>query len=153
MSKISKELTISQLESWGIKNVIWDDEDRMWRVERLWWPGGRIKRIEENKVLNILTEKDAVCKHKYSSDKTYKIFSFSIGVKQVSVPVARLVLAWFEGCVPEGYDAEHKDNNPFNNSYDNLYIISHADNLRKRFSDNNCACFNQYKNKENVYEK
>lgn len=153
MSKISKELTRSQLESWGIKKVIWDDEKKEWHIERLWWPSGRCSHIEENKVWSVLKEQSAVCKHKYSVDKVYKIFSFSITSKQVSVPVARLVLAWFEGRVPEGYDAEHKDNNPFNNSYDNLYIISHADNLRKRFTDNNCACFNQYKHKENIYEK
>lgn len=92
----------------------------------------------------ILKETTVTCKHKYASDKQYKAFMFSYKGKAVSMPVARLVMAWTKGEVPDGYDVDHKNNDPFDNDPDNLQIISHADNLRKMYEDTGSKTHNQW---------
>lgn len=144
----NKELTRKELEELGVIELI-RDNDR-WGVVRLWWDcGSRGKgRTEDKKVKKVIWEKKTVCKHKYSSDKTYPIIVFSKGPRDgnLSVTVSRLVYAWFNDIVPEGYAVDHIDNNPFNNSLDNLQLLTDQENLEKRYSDNNKRYFNQYHN-------
>lgn len=46
--------------------------------------------------------------------------------------VHRVVYEAFNGPIPEGYDIDHIDGNPYNNALNNLQAISHTENLKKR---------------------
>ena len=52
--------------------------------------------------------------------------------KAVTIPLARLMLAWFTGCIEANEDADHIDNDSLNNHIDNLQKISRRENLAKR---------------------
>ena len=91
-------------------------------------------------------------RHKYGKDKFYycinvydkdyyqeqmikwkegKLKQRPTGVKPYLVH--RIIWAWFYGETPEhGYDVCHKDDDPTNNSIDNLQVLSHGDNIRNR---------------------
>ena len=62
----------------------------------------------------------------------------------VTVPLARLMLAWFNGSIEADEDADHIDNDPLNNHIDNLQPLSRRENLAKRFIDNPDARHNQH---------
>jgi len=49
--------------------------------------------------------------------------------------VHRAVWEAFNGPIPEGYDIDHIDGNPHNNSIDNLQAITHSENNKKRDMD------------------
>lgn len=40
--------------------------------------------------------------------------------------------AWYKGEVPAGYDVDHIDNDTLNNDLDNLQLLSHEENIKKR---------------------
>ncbi len=43
------------------------------------------------------------------------------------------------GCdIPEGYDIHHKDNNPLNNSIDNLELVNHSEHRSKHMEHYQC---------------
>lgn len=44
----------------------------------------------------------------------------------------QLLYIWYKGEVPAGYDVDHIDGNPLNNSLDNLQVLTRAENNRKR---------------------
>lgn len=72
--------------------------------------------------------------------------------KTVSIPLGRLVLAWFNGKIGAKEDADHIDNDPFNNHLSNLIAISRRENLAKRLLDHEgyeYTYFNQYHNLKN----
>lgn len=69
--------------------------------------------------------------------------------KTIAVPVGRLVLAWFHGSIGANEDADHIDNDPFNNHLSNLRPISRRENLAKRLLDHpdyKYTYFNQWHN-------
>lgn len=150
MGKIAKELTKEKLREYGIISVDWDEVNKEWVVIRKWYPIGcsGLARTEANKVITKLDEKEAICRHKYGMDKIYKIYQFSFHNKPISIPVARLVLAWKLGVIPEGYDACHKNNDEFDNSPDNIFIDTHANNIKQRNIYYKLSVFNQYHNTE-----
>jgi hypothetical protein len=49
--------------------------------------------------------------------------------------VHRAVWEAFNGPIPEGYDIDHIDGNPQNNSLSNLQAITHQENIKKRDMD------------------
>lgn len=51
--------------------------------------------------------------------------------------VSRLVYKTFVGEIPNGYQIDHKDNNPENNHFENLQILTARENSIKRSYDNN----------------
>ena len=95
-------------------------------------------------------------KHRYGNDCTYMVVALQDYNKKVrivhhnkkkdgsvhhhetwaysvrTIPLARLMLAWFEGAVPGNMDADHIDGDKFNNNLDNLQMIPRRENLAKR---------------------
>lgn len=54
--------------------------------------------------------------------------------------VSRIVYAWYYGTCPAELDVDHIDNDPFNNSIDNLQLLTRKDNLSRRKSRNQYTC-------------
>lgn len=84
-------------------------------------------------------------KVKDGTNRTTKWYTY----KTISIPVGRLVLAWFNGSIASNMDADHIDNDPFNNRLSNLRAISRRKNLAKRLLDHEgyeYTYFNQWHN-------
>ena len=64
------------------------------------------------------------------SGKLYTAPSWAYAVK--TVPLGRLVMAWYKNEVPGNMDVDHIDGNPFNNHIDNLQMITRRENLARR---------------------
>lgn len=79
------------------------------------------KSGHENKIYYNIT------KHKYGEDRVYALTS--AGGSQT---LARVIWTYFKGDIPKGYDVDHIDGDPLNNSLDNLQLLTRAENLRKR---------------------
>lgn len=73
-------------------------------------------------------------KHKYGKDMKYPAIEFydSKTKKQFNIILSRLVFAWFHGLCPNYSDVDHIDNDPFNNSIDNLQLLTRKQNINKR---------------------
>ena len=87
---------------------------------------------------------NAVCKHKFTTDKSYPIITFSVSQHVITLPLARVIYAWFKGPIEEKAVIDHKNNDPYNNHPDNLQKLSVGENLAKRFIDNPLSNRNQY---------
>lgn len=139
---MSKELTKQMLVDEGIQ-IHWDQENNAWCVMK-WSRKNKSKKM----VLNKLKESILKRKHKYAPDKEYPGYVWSKtgskGYKSTTVATGRLIYAYFVGDIPAGYEIDHIDNNPFNNSLNNLRLLTKEENLRKRYSDNPGMCNNHY---------
>ena len=129
-----KGLTREDLERYGIINVLPNGDS--WEVVRYWYKNNS-KTIKEVKSLKILKVKGVT---KYATPKVYLKVSFNYRGTNFSFPLHRLVWAWHNGEVPDGYEVDHIDNNPFNNSLDNLQLLTTLENRRKRWSNPDNAC-------------
>lgn len=137
---INRQLTKQMLQQMGIYNIYWDTDNNEWWIDRYWYRYGKSREKKHIKLAISL----AVTKHKYSKiDKSYPIVAFGYNNKTYTYPLARVIYCWFKGDIPEGMVIDHIDNNPYNNSIDNLQLLTQEDNLRKRFVDNPNANRNQ----------
>lgn len=136
----NKPLTRQMLEEMGIVSIVWDDEANDWTITRFWKKSStsRTKRFVDLKI-HVSTRK-----HKYTASKTYPVINFSYNNKQYCFPLSRIIYAWFNNEVKQGYVIDHIDNNPFNNKLENLQMITPEENLKKRFIDNPNGCKNQW---------
>lgn len=137
---INKQLTRQMLEEMGICKVSWDYEKENWKIKRYWYRNNS-KTIKDYTEIKI---SDAVCKHKFTKDKSYPIIIFNYKGKTQSFPLARFLYAWFRGEVKEGEVIDHIDNNPYNNMMSNLQCLTQENNLRKRYEDNPEGYHNQW---------
>lgn len=146
-----KELTKEMLLTWGIESIKWDTEVENWVINRYWF-----KNNSKSKVHTVLKIQNAVCKHKFTCDKSYPIVTFSYKQERITIPLSRFVYAWFYGVVESGEVIDHIDNNPYNNYINendlndpknNLQKLSVGENLAKRFIDNASNNRNQYTTK------
>lgn len=155
--QISRALTKQMLRDWGITDIHClaeypelkakvaqtDGYDYSeWWINRLWVGTGRGNNKLINKRIKVT---GAVAKHKYGPDKYYPKVTFSIGNKKnMTITLSRLIYCWFIGDIPEGMVVDHIDNNPFNNSVDNLQLLTYEQNLYKRYIDNPSNARNQW---------
>ena len=143
MAYCKDDLTREKLEEMGITDVYWDEDNQDWWINRYWYktsPKGEYRHIK----VGICR---SVRKHKYVPDKCYPIVNFNYKGKMMSYSLSKFLYAWFKGPVPAGYVVDHRNNNPFDNSLDNLQLLTIAENNRKRFEDHSdCKCFNQFYN-------
>lgn len=72
--------------------------------------------------------------HKYGKSVAYQyiqFYNYKTG-KYTLMGYHAFLYAWYKGEVPAGYDVDHIDGDTLNNDLDNLQILTHADNIRKR---------------------
>lgn len=138
MRKQNKALTKEMLLEWGINSINWSEELDTWIIDRLWYKN----KSKDKRHINIKICK-AVCKHKYTKDKSYPIVTFSYINEVKCIPLARLIYAWFVNDIEDGMVIDHIDNDPFNNRVENLQKLTPEENLKKRFEDNPNALHNQ----------
>lgn len=87
-------------------------------------------------------------KHKYGKDMSYYLVGWhGNDKKQHTIPLHRLLYLWSKGDIPEGYDIDHKNGISTDNRLENLEMVTHKENLRRRKIQGN-----QYLN-ENVLKK
>lgn len=136
---INTKLTKQMLIDMGIQQVYWDFDNNQWWIDRYVYN-------KRNKVFNHvhIPVTYARCKHKYTQDKIYPKVTFLNDTQYKSYPLARFLYAWFKGDINDGMVVDHIDNNPFNNSLDNLRLVTAKENIEKRYLDNPNMNFNQW---------
>ena len=77
-----------------------------------------------------------VGKHKYGKDREYICVSLRIerlfNGKQRLIGLHNVIYAWYKGELPLGYDVDHIDGDSLNNNIDNLELVTHEENLKRR---------------------
>lgn len=136
---INKALTKAMLLEYGITNIYVDPDNGEWWINRFWYKNNSKEKVHSRVLIT-----EARCKHKYVDDKVYLKVSFCYKQKTISIPLARLLYAWFKGDIPDGYVIDHINNNCYDNSLDNLQILTQEQNLEKRFKDNPGTNRNQW---------
>ena len=134
-----KALTKEMLQEWGIEEIYWDENINEWIIDRYWFKNNSKTKVHKN-----LKIQNAVCEHKFTTDKSYPIITFSVRQNVITLPLARVIYAWFKGPIEEKAVIDHKNNDPYNNHPDNLQKLSVGENLAKRFIDNPLSNRNQY---------
>ena len=69
---------------------------------------------------------------KYSKSCEYVFYDLYINGKQRRIYLHNIIYAWDKGKVPLGYEVDHLDGNTFNNSPENLELVTHAENVRRQ---------------------
>ena len=78
----------------------------------------------------------AQCNHKYSVDRVYPMVSLKIDGKYKTIILSNVFWIWEYGAIGD-FDINHKDDNPMNNSLDNLEKITHRENLLRKKEQKN----------------
>ena len=143
-----RALTKEMLEEWGFSSIKYlpdfgyeksDNENDNWYIDRYWYHCNSKEKVHKR-----IRVQNAVCKHKYTCDKSYPIITFSYNRKVICLPLARIIYAWFKGPISEKDVIDHINNNPYNNCPENLQALNVGKNLAKRFVDNPVCPSNQY---------
>ena len=92
---------------------------------------------EDGRILNLSKKTEL----KPCTSGNYLRFNAAYGINKKFL-IHRVVWESFNGPIPEGMDVDHIDGNPHNNSLNNLQILSHRDNLKKRDMDYSYAANN-----------
>ena len=90
--------------------------------------GHKIKEIKSHMITT---------RSKYGVDTRYITVPLHIkrlnnGHTHLTATLHNVIYAWYKGEVPLGYDVDHIDNNTLNNNIDNLQLLTHEENLKKR---------------------
>ena len=98
--------------------------------------GEKVFKQSSNNVREI-KQHTVVGKHKYGKDREYICVSLRIerldkGHERRLFGLHNVIYAWYKGELPLGYDVDHIDNNPLNNNIDNLELVTHEENLKRR---------------------
>ena len=140
MSK-NKRLTKEDLQKYYSIYKITQDENQEWHVWTWGYPVGttRINPLNgerQEKTYIELPIFNRAQQNKKVEDKVYKIVLTKCRGFDIYLPLARVLYAYFFEEVPEGMQVDHIDNNPSNNSLDNLQLLTPSENCKKKFKDN-----------------
>ena len=69
---------------------------------------------------------------KYGKNCEYVYYGLYINGKQRNIYLHNIIYAWYKGKVPLGYEVDHLDGDTFNNSPENLELVTHAENVRRQ---------------------
>lgn len=141
MAKYCERLTKEMLEKWGFTKAELLPGNN-WYIERLWRKNNS-KTLKHQQIS--ITE--AVCRHKYTTDKKYLKITFSTPEGVKSITLSRFIYVWFKGDIEAGEVIDHINNDPYDNRPENLQKLSVGENLAKRFIDNANSAKNQYTTK------
>ena len=70
--------------------------------------------------------------HKYGKSCEYVFYKLSLNGKLRYIGLHNIIYAWYKGEVPLGYEVDHLDGDTFNNSPENLELVTRAENIRRR---------------------
>ena len=72
--------------------------------------------------------------HKYGKTVVYDYATFYNYKTHKSMIMSyhSFIYAWYKGEVPAGYDIDHIDGDTLNNELDNLQLLTHDENIKKR---------------------
>ncbi len=70
--------------------------------------------------------------HKYGKSCEYVFYQLNINGKQRYIGLHNIIYAWYKGEVPLGYEVDHLDGDTFNNSPENLELVTRAENIRRQ---------------------
>ena len=70
--------------------------------------------------------------HKYGKNREYVFYDLYFNGKQRKIYLHNIIYAWYKGKVPLGYEVDHLDGDTFNNSPENLELVTHAENVRRQ---------------------
>lgn len=154
-----KELTKERLIELGVTDVTEDGtvyvhgKVRKVKIITLKHNNGNNKEYPAIWLLDKNVKRDCVQKYKTKNGEVRTSPGWVYKVE--TIPLARVMLAWFNGKIGATQDADHIDNDSFNNHLSNLRAISRRENLAKRFLDHPdypYTYFNQYRNLKNKGE-
>lgn len=141
-----KELTKQMLDNWKIRVEFDSTSETGYRVYHYSQIPGKAE-FSWKEIKQSLNRRHHP---KSGNTKRYYIISFSDyanNKKGITIPLHRLVWAYFVKDIPAGYDVSHKNDDSFNNYLDldciensNLECITHKENINKR----KCKWANQY---------
>lgn len=148
-----KELTKERLIELGVTDVTEDGtvyvhgKVQKLKVITLKHNNGNNKDYPAIWLIDKKVKRDCIQKYKTKSGEVRTSPGWVYRVE--TIPLGRVMLAWFNGKIGAKEDADHIDNDPFNNHLSNLRPISRRENLAKRFLDHPdypYTFFNQYCN-------
>ena len=70
--------------------------------------------------------------HKYGKSCEYVFYHLNLSGKIYQVGLHNIIYAWYKGEVPLDYEVDHLDGDTFNNSPENLELVTRAENIRRR---------------------
>ena len=70
--------------------------------------------------------------HKYGKSCKYVFYGLYLNGKFYQVGLHNIIYAWYKGEVPIGYEVDHLDGDTFNNSPENLELVTRAENIHRR---------------------
>ena len=132
----AKALTKKELLDYGFVNA-YMDESNNWHIIRHWYyKSTKEKRDNECKLFYNTKP------HPFGRDVTYAHVKFRYNGVGKDFQLARFLYVWFIGDIPDGYDIDHINDNSLDNRLENLRMLTHKENIRRRKGQ----CFNQFKN-------
>jgi len=77
-----------------------------------------------------------ITKHKYGEDRKIILVSIKIDGEDVVLPLSNIVWIYFNGSIGDN-DVDHINDNPLDNRLENLQILTHKENLLRKWSQRN----------------
>ena len=121
-------MTKQDLINWGVKDIYFDNDSPVIIKEALHHNGWHEKGDIYEALIREITRF-----HKYVLPKTY----LGVVLNKRIIPLHRVIYAWFNDEVDDHMDIDHIDNDPFNNTVENLRQVDRKTNLNSKLVQNN----------------